>query len=217
MLFRILHNEDTGDLSYLLGDADAREAVVVDPHSHDLPVWLALLNDCGLRLRWVLRTHHHDRQHPAELSRLNELGAPVVQGDACAQAQPAAEGTLLPFGNEFVRVLETPGHTPDCRSFVWRDRVFCGGLLAVDACVHQPHPADPAALWDSVTAKVFTLPDETLLFAGHERRARALSTVLEQRRWHPFFAATTRDAYLARVKNLPRHSPATAVSAADTP
>lgn len=217
MLFRILHNEDTGDLSYLLGDADAREAVVVDPHSRDLPVWLALLNDGGLRLRWVLRTHHHDRLQPSELSRLADLGAPVVQGDACAQTQPAREGALFPFGNEFVHVLETPGHTPDCRSFVWRDRVFCGGLLAVDACVHQPHPADPAALWDSVTDKVFTLPDETLLFAGHERRARALSTVLEQRRWHPFFAATSRDAYLARVNQLPRPVAARAMNEMDRP
>jgi glyoxylase-like metal-dependent hydrolase (beta-lactamase superfamily II) len=112
------------------------------------------------------------------------------------------DGQLLPFGHEFVRVLATPGHTTDCLSFAWRDRVFCGGLLAVDACPHQPHPAEPAALWDSVTQRIFTLPDETLLFGGNEKRARAVSTVLEQRRWHPFFAATTRDEYLARVAQL---------------
>jgi hypothetical protein len=44
-------------------------------------------------------------------------------------------------------------------------------------------PAAPEALWDSVKQRVFTLPDETLLFVSHERRARAVSTVLEQRRW----------------------------------
>jgi sulfur dioxygenase len=72
----------------------------------------------------------------------------------------------------------------------------------VDACPHQPQPAQPEALWDSVTQRIFTLPDETLLFAGHERHARAVSTVHEQRRWHPFFAATSRDTYLARVTAL---------------
>ena len=128
-------------------------------------------------------------------------------------ALAVAEGAQLPFGHERVRVLPTPGHTAACLSFVWRDRVFCGGLLAVDACPHQPHPADPAALWDSITLRLFTLPDETLLFAGHEQRARAVSTVLEQRRWHPFFARQTRDAFLARVAALPTQA-ADAVSAA---
>ena len=115
----------------------------------------------------------------------------------------ARDGDVLPFGDELLRVLATPGHTAGCLSFAWRDRLFCGGLLAVDACPHQPIPAQPEALWDSVTQRVFTLPDETLLFAGHERRARAVSTVLEQRRWHPFFAGLSRDEFLARVAALP--------------
>jgi hypothetical protein len=54
-----------------------------------------------------------------------------------------------------------------------------------------------------VTQRVFTLPDETLLFAGHEQRARAVSTVLEQRRWHPLFAHLTRDEFLAQMAVLP--------------
>lgn len=202
MLFRILHDERSGELSYLLADTDACEAVLVDPHSRDLPVLLALLDERGLRLRWVLRTHQHDHLHPMEFSLLGRLGVPLVQGEAREGALAVAEGAQLPFGNERVRVLPTPGHTAACLSFIWRDRVFCGGLLAVDACPHQPVPAEPAALWDSVTGRIFTLPDETLLFAGHERQARAVSTVLEQRRWHPFFARQTRDGFLARVASL---------------
>ena len=124
------------------------------------------------------------------------------RGAPRAGAQLPADGELLPFGNEHLRVLATPGHTRHCLSFLWRDRLFCGGLLAVDACPHQPCPADPAALWDSVTRRVFTLADETLLFSGHEQRARAVSTVLEQRRWHPHFAQGSRDAFLARAAAL---------------
>ncbi|MBV1731549.1 MAG: MBL fold metallo-hydrolase [Hydrogenophaga sp.] len=213
MLFRILHDERSGELSYVLADNDAREAVVVDPRSRDLPVLQALLGERDLRLRWVLRTHQHDHLQSHELERLRSLGAPVVQGETCEGTHTVADGEHLPVGNEIVRVITTPGHTAGCLSFVWRDRVFCGGLLAVDACPYQPHPADPAALWDSITLRLFTLPDETLLFAGHEQRARAVSTVLEQRRWHPFFARQTRDAFLARVAALPTQA-ADAVSAA---
>lgn len=203
MYFRILHDESSGELSYLLADADAREAVLVDPRGRDLPLLQSLLAERELRLRWVLRTHHHDQLMPQEPALLARLGAPVVQGIGGSGVQRAAHGDMLPFGNEIVGVLATPGHTAGCLSFAWRDRLFCGGLLAVDACPHQPRPAEPEALWDSVRQQVFTLPQETLLFAGHERRARAVSTVLEQRRWHPFFAGLSRDEFLTRVSTLP--------------
>lgn len=208
MLLRILHDERSGELSYLLADAGAREAVLVDPHGRDLPLLQALLDERQLRLRWVLRTHQHDALQPAEFDLLTRLGAPLVQGQPCEGVHSVVDGDLLPFGHEFLRTIRTPGHTADCLSFAWRDRVFCGGLLAVDACPHQPRPADAAALWDSVTQRIFTLPDETLLYAGHERRARAVSTVMEQRRWHPFFSGHTRDEYLASIARLPATRPA---------
>jgi glyoxylase-like metal-dependent hydrolase (beta-lactamase superfamily II) len=200
--FRIMNNEVSGALTYLLADLDAREAVLIDPHASDLPLLLALLAERELSLCWVLRTHHHDALQPGEHEQLARLGAPVVQGDALA-ALHLAHGAALPFGAELVRVLPTPGHTPHCLSFAWRDRLFCGDLLVVTACPHQTRPAAPEALWDSVNQSVFTLPDETLLFAGHEQRARAVSTVQEQRRWHPHFAGRTRDDFLAHMAALP--------------
>jgi sulfur dioxygenase len=203
MYFRILHDESSGELSYLLADTDTREAVLVDPRGRDLPLLQALLAERELHLRWVLRTHQHDHLMPAEPALLARLGVPVIQGDGALALGAGAGRDVLAFGDELVRVLATPGHTPACLSFAWRDRLFCGGLLAVASCPHQPRPAAPQALWDSVTQRVFTLPDETLLFAGHARRARAVSTVLEQRCWHPFFAGLSRDEFLAQVAALP--------------
>ncbi|MEO8121698.1 MAG: hypothetical protein ABI606_20535 [Rhodoferax sp.] len=203
MYFRILHDPVSGELTYLLADTDTREAVLVDPRGRDLPLLQALLAERDLQLRWLLRTHQHDHLMPAEPALLRGLGVPMIQGDNPLPLGTGTEGDVLAFGNELVRVLATPGHTTACLSFAWRDRLFCGGLLAVNACPHQPRPAAPQALWDSVTQRVFKLPDETLLFAGHEHRARAVSTVLEQRRWHPFFAGLSRDEFLAQVAALP--------------
>lgn len=198
MYFRWLHDEASGAVTYLLADLDGGEAVLIDPRSADLPVLDAMLDEQRLSLRWVLRTHEHDALLPGEARAVASLGAPVVEHQA-----PAAAGGLLAFGHEHLRVLSTPGHTAGCLSFLWRDRLFCGGLLAVDACPYQPRPALPEALWDSVTLRVFTLPAETLLFCGHARQARAVSSVLEQRLWHPWFGGATRDAFLARVRKLP--------------
>lgn len=207
MYFRMLYDAAAGELTYLLADADSREAVLIDPLGRDLPLLAALLAERELRLRWVLRTHQHDQQRPGEVALLAQLDAPLVQGSAAAGVQVAADGAVLPFGHELVRVLATPGHTPHCLSFAWRDRLFCGDLLTIDTCPHQPYAAAPEALWHSVTQRIFTLPDETLLLAGHERHARAVSTVLEQRRWHPSFTGVSRDEFLARMAALPAPAP----------
>jgi len=210
MYFRLLHDDASGAMSYLLADLARAEAVLVDPRGIDLPLLCALLDEHRLRVRWILRTHQHDDclvgAERRACGALASLHAPVVIGEVPADP-------LLAFGDEHIEVLATPGHTDHCLSYRWRDRLFCGGLLAVDACPHQPRPAQPQALWDSVTRRVFTLPAETLLFSGHARRGRAASTVFEERRWHPWFGATGRDDFLARVAALPM-PPAQSASAA---
>ena len=195
MYFRLLHDQANGAVSYLLADLDAGEAVLVDPRAGDLPVLEAMLDEQRLSLRWVLRTHEHDQLLPGEAEAIATLGAPIV-----VHRLPAADDGVLVFGHEHLRALATPGHTAGCLSFLWRDRLFCGGVLAMDACPYQPQPALPEALWDSVTRCVFALPDETLLFAGHVQRARAVSTVHEARLAHPWFARASRDEFLARVR-----------------
>lgn len=202
MYFRLLHDERSGAVSYLLADLDAGEAVLIDPRATDIPLLRAMLGEHQLRLRWLLRTHEHDAQLGAgEAEALDRLGAPRIQ-------HQAADKTLT-FGNEHIQVLQTPGHTAGCLSYLWRDRLFCGGLLAVDACPFQPRPALPEALWDSVVNDVFKRPAETLLFTGHATHARTVSNVLEQRRWHPWFGGGTRDEFLARVREMPRHKETT--------
>jgi sulfur dioxygenase len=198
MYFRILHDEAGDTMSYLLADLDAGAAVLVDPRGADLPLLHAMLDEHRLHLQWVLRTHEHDSRMPGEAEALQTLSAPRIEHQI-----PCANDGLLAFGNEHLRVIATPGHTSGCLSFLWRDRLFCGDLLAVDVCPYQPRPALPEALWDSVTHKVFTLPAETLLFSGHAQRARSVSNVLEQRRWHPWFGGASRDDFLSRVAAPP--------------
>jgi sulfur dioxygenase len=194
-LFRLLHDASSGAMSYLLADPQAGEAVLIDPHAASVAAMRAVLVDHRLRLRWVLRTHEHDVLLVRESAALAALGAPVIEHRA-----PEGSAARLGFGGEAVQVLATPGHTANCLSFVWRDRVFCGGLLAADACPHQPWPLDPERMWESVHRHIFPMPDETLLFGGHSRQARVVSTVHEQRLSHPWFAHASRDTFLARSR-----------------
>lgn len=201
MYFRILQDEASGAVSYLLADLDTRECVLVDPRGADVPLLKAMLHEHKLHLSLLVRTHDHDALMPGEAAALDALAAPRIQHPFSVEPNaPGAGISALVFGNELLRVMPTPGHTAGCVSYLWRDRLFCGDLLSVDACPHQPRPAKPEAMWDSATGQVFTLPAETLLFCSHATQGRAVSNVLEQRRWHPWFGGGTRDAFLARVR-----------------
>jgi len=152
----------------------------------------------------VLRTHDYDEQLPDELARLLTLDAPVVQGRACPQTRTAHDGNVLDFRAEHVRALATPGHAPHCRSIVWREHVFCGGMLTALACPHHRVAGNPAALWGSVTPRLFTLPYGTLLFVSLARRAQAVGTVFKQRLCHPWLARRCRDTFVAHMSSLAR-------------
>jgi sulfur dioxygenase len=190
MYFRLLHDEARGATGYLLADMGAGEAVLIDAQATDAAVWAAMLDEHRLRLRWHLVTHGHGPA-PAE---------PPVAWAAlglATEGQATADASWLRFGDEVLHLLPTPGHTPHCRSYLWRDRLFCGDALAGSACPEQPWPAQPEQLWDSVHTQLFSLPAETLVFSHHSPQASPVSTVLSQRCWHPWFGRRSRDDFLA--------------------
>ncbi len=193
MYFRILGDEPGGLVGYLLADLEAHEALVIDPMPCDAAVIQAMLAEHHLRLRAILLTHRHEED------ALGQQALSAALATRCLWGEQLPEGGLIDFGDEHVRVLVTQGHTDHCRSFLWRDRLFCGGLLSADACPRQPAVLLPQAMWDNVMRKVFTLPPETLLFSAHAGGAGAVSNVMSQKRLHPWFEGRSRDEFLSRV------------------
>jgi sulfur dioxygenase len=199
MYFRQLIDHAEGVRAYLLADADALEAVVVDARAAEHALVRALLAERRLVLRWVLVTHCHHR--PGEAAALAALAAlagatSVVGGDA-SLGHRAGDGDTITFGGEVLQVLSTPGHSRDSVSYLWRDRIFCGDALALGGCGALDGPgADAGQAYDSVTQKLFALPDETLVFPGHDRRGRTVSTIAEERARNRAFLGRTRDDFV---------------------
>lgn len=187
MYFRMLHDDATGLLTYLLADLEAREAVLIDPRPADASVIHAMLAEHGLRAVATVETdaHHHAaaglQPHPAA-----PWPAPALLRD----------GELLPFGAQHLRCLATPGHTHHGRSYLWRDRLFCGGVLSPLQCPEAPGVEAPAQLWESLMARVLPHPPETLLFPGHSCGGWTVSNLLTQRMHHPWLGTASRDEAL---------------------
>jgi glyoxylase-like metal-dependent hydrolase (beta-lactamase superfamily II) len=216
MYFRQVIDRTDRGLAYVLADLESSESLAIDPAPRTHPLLRALLAERGLALRWLLRTHTHRDNAAAYAQLCAETGATLVDGDSWPNGSfhRAGDDDIIAIGNELVRVLPTPGQTPESLSFQWRDRLFCGDVLDCgggrSACSSV---ANPGQLYDSVTQRIFTLPGETLIFPNHDSRGRTVSTVAEERACNPFFAGKSRDEFVAALSRRSQRRTQAAIDA----
>jgi len=199
--FRQLHDASSGAFSYLLGGDASRAALVIDPVREQAALMLGMLDELGLDLLWVVETHlHADRVTAADALRA-ATSARVAVGrhtGIAAADRLLDDGEEIACGEERLRVIATPGHTRGCLSFLWQDRVFTGDCLLIGACGSTDEPGgDAATLYDSVTRRLFALPDETLIYPGRCLAGRRVSCIGEERQNNPLFHGVSRDSFVA--------------------
>jgi glyoxylase-like metal-dependent hydrolase (beta-lactamase superfamily II) len=202
MWFRQLIDNQTQALTYVLGDPASKEVAVLDPQPRDWPLLQALTDDFGGKLKAILLTHNHQ---PDRLQRLMALKHPLFYAGRwhCLPGTgPAWPTNHLPLGNTALRMLPTPGHTLECTSFLWEDRLFCGDLLDTSLCTEQPHPQDTARLWESLQQQVLTLPADTLLYPAHIIYGRMVLNLHD----YPRLSASgerlrSRDVFMSALEN----------------
>jgi glyoxylase-like metal-dependent hydrolase (beta-lactamase superfamily II) len=187
--FRQLVDPATSTYTYLLADPVTRDAVIIDPVREQLDRDFAELQRLNLRLQSILETHVHADHVTGAAALQDRTGAETVVsrhgGAPCADRQ-VDDGDRIIFGNEVIRVVATPGHTPSCVTYHWRDRVFTGDALFIGGCGRTDFQGgDAATLYRSVTQKLFTLPEETLIFPGHDYNGRWVSSIGQERAINP--------------------------------
>jgi sulfur dioxygenase len=201
-----LFDAESSTYTYVLVDPDSRHAAMIDPVDTQFDVYSALLDREGWRLRYVLETHTH-ADHITGSSLLREstgaqAAAPLACGIVTADLQ-LDDGEVLRFGGETIRALHTPGHTAGSMSYRWRDAVFTGDSLLIGACGRTDFQSgDAGALFDSITQKLFALPDATLVFPGHNYKGRTSSKIGDEKRLNPRLAGRTRDAFIQLMSEL---------------
>jgi sulfur dioxygenase len=191
MLFRQLYDLDSSTYTYLLADSETRDAVLIDPVLENVERDVGLVRDLGLTLRYALDTHVH-ADHVTALGALRETtGCQTVLSERAGVGIAdvyVKEGDRLPFGRHELEARETPGHTSGCVTYVLGDRsmAFTGDALLVRGTGRTDfQQGDAQALYRSVHQKIFTLPDSTLLYPGHDYKGRTATSVGEEKRLNP--------------------------------
>ncbi|QSQ21239.1 MBL fold metallo-hydrolase [Pyxidicoccus parkwayensis] len=204
MLFRQLFDAETSTYTYLLADETTREAALIDPVLEQVERDSKLLEELGLKLVLVLETHVH-ADHVTGAGMLRErTGATVAaspRGAPCVNRK-VAHGDVLRLGRLEVKVLETPGHTDDSLSYLCEGRLFTGDTLLIRATGRTDFQnGDAGQLYDSITGRLFTLPDDTVVYPGHDYAGHALSTIGEEKRHNPRLAGRTREDFVTFMKS----------------
>jgi glyoxylase-like metal-dependent hydrolase (beta-lactamase superfamily II) len=227
VIFRQLLDPETSSYTYLLADAETREAVLIDPVLEQAERDRVLLDELGLRLRYTLETHVHADHVTASGQLRKTLGSRIAVGARTGVSNAdllLSDGDEVRVGGLRLEVLSTPGHTSGCVTYVCREHgmAFTGDALLIRGCGRTDfQEGDAATLFHSVRDRIFSLPVETLLYPGHDYKGRTVTTVAEEKRFNARlglarsledFLATMRGLQLAHPKQMERAVPANLLS-----
>jgi len=212
MLLRQIFDPDTWTYTYLLADVASGQAALIDPVRDQIDRDLRLLNELDLKLAYVFDTHVHADHITAAGVLRDKTGCQTVvseTGPESADLRLRQDATVR-IGTVTIRAIATPGHTDDSMSFAVDGHVFTGDTLLVRGCGRSDFQnGDARALYDSITTKLFTLPDETVVWPGHDYRGQTCSTIGEEKRHNPRLAGKSREAFIATMNSLglppPKH------------
>ncbi len=191
MIFRQLFDRETCTYTYLLADEETREAVLIDPVREHVERDSQLLSELGLTLKYTFDTHvHADHVTGAGLLREKHGNRSVLSENGGAPCVDLAvkHGAIIEFGRYGLEVRATPGHTDGCLSFVTTDHqmAFTGDALLIRGCGRTDfQQGDAGVLYASIHEQVFTLPDDCVIYPGHDYKGRTSSTVREEKAHNP--------------------------------
>jgi glyoxylase-like metal-dependent hydrolase (beta-lactamase superfamily II) len=204
---------------YLIGDRETGDAMAVDP-AYGVRELVETAGADGLRITGALVTHYHPDHVGGDLMGYPIEGARELLAmdgvDASLHVQRAEapwvkrvtgasdsdlvlhdSGDEVRIGNIPVRLVHTPGHTPGSQCFLVDGRLVAGDTLFLEGCGRTDLPGgDPEAMYESITQRLATIPDETVLFPGHLYSPESSATLGDTRRQNYVFRFRTRESWL---------------------
>lgn len=223
MFFKQLAGKDS-TLSYFFGCGGMGKAIAVDVVAGDEAWFVDQAENAGAQITHVIDTHVHADHYSGGRRLAAMLDAPYCLHRSDAEVvkfgfEPLCDGQVIEAGNVSVRVLHTPGHTPDSVSLLVTDRrrgnepwfvltgdtLFVGAIGRPDLAGREREMAD--LLFDTLQCKLASLPDTMELFPGHQAGSlcgaglsgKPSSTLGFERRWNPALAIGDRKTFIEHV------------------
>lgn len=232
MIFKPFYAFETGCAAYLLGCGGLGRCAVVDPRAEEIDAYVAFADAKSMRITHVIDTHvHADHRSggPALAARVGAVYALHASADLLLPFEPLSDGQEVELGNVRLKVLHTPGHTPESICLLVTDHrrgtdpwfVLTGDTLFVGSVGRPDLPGrvreSAVELYQSLHTKLLTLPDELEIHPGHfagsacgaGMSGKPSSTLAFEKRWNALLSEPL-EAFIEAVSNVPDKPPAMA-------
>jgi hydroxyacylglutathione hydrolase len=202
---------------YLIGSTETRKVAVVDA-AWEIDAILKIAAQDEMEITHAFVTHTHPDHVGGgfagmEIAGVTELldkckakvvvhkaESEFIKGLSLSDMMKTHHGDKIVVGGVEIQLLHTPGHTPGSQCFLVDGRVVSGDTMFIDACGRVDFPGGSAEqMYYSLTQKLMALPDETILFPGHNYAAQPQATLGEQKKTNPYLRFTSLKQFLAAM------------------
>jgi glyoxylase-like metal-dependent hydrolase (beta-lactamase superfamily II) len=206
MIFKQVFDIKTSTYTYLIASAKGREAIIIDPVIENVNEYIQLLKTLDLKLVKVIDTHIH-ADHVTGASKLK-------QATSCAtlmgEHTPADTVEIRVKDNEMINLddlniksIYTPGHTSESYSFLLDNYLFSGDALLINGTGRTDFQNGSSKdSYHSIFDKLLTLPEDTLLYPGHDYNGKKVSTIGNEKKFNPRLQVKNVDEYIEIMSNL---------------
>ncbi len=216
MFFRPFYRFESGCAAYVFGCGGKGLACVVDPHEGDVDQYVDFAKSKGMKITHVIDTHVHADHRSGARWITQMTGATYClhrAADVSFKFSPLDDGQVIELGNTIIKVLHTPGHSPESISLLvsdlrrgpapWfvctGDTMFVGAVGRPDLPGHERENA--AELRKNLRDKLLALPDDLEIYPAHfagsacgaGMSGKPMSTIGFERRFNPLLTMTERE------------------------
>ena len=206
MIFKQVFDDKSSTYTYLIASAKGREALIIDPVLENVETYIKILNELDLKLVKVIDTHIH-ADHVTGASKLKtQTNCTTVMGEkspANTVDIKLKDDEILKIDQLEIRALYTPGHTSDSYSFLMNDHLFSGDTLLINGTGRTDFQNGSSKdAYNSIFNRLLKLPEDTLLYPGHDYNGKKVSTLGYEKKFNPRLQVKNVDEYTEIMSNL---------------
>ncbi|MDC0250743.1 MBL fold metallo-hydrolase [Candidatus Pelagibacter sp.] len=206
MILKQVFDNKTSTYTYLIASAKGREALIIDPVLENVDEYIQLLKKLDLKLVKVIDTHIH-ADHVTGASKLKQAtNCTTLMGEhtpADAVEIKVKDNELIKIDGLKIKSLYTPGHTSDSYSFLLDNYLFSGDTLLINGTGRTDFQnGNPKDAYNSLFNNILKLPEETLVYPGHDYNGKFSSTIGNEKKFNPRLQVKNVDEYVEIMSNL---------------
>jgi len=191
------------NFSYIVGDEASKEAAVIDP-SFNADEILAQAKDHGYKVKYVINTHHHSDHTAGNEEIMNASHAKLVAHRLSSVHKDVSviDEELIKIGKTTIKVIHTPGHTPDSICLLIDGKLLLtGDTLFVGECGRTDLPGgNPESMYDSLFHKLMKLDDDVEVYPGHDYGLKPHSTIGDEKKTNYVLETRTAEEFVEFMK-----------------